>query len=558
VQNPGKNVFVNARYVGIGLFVAAFSQLPILRFFATGHSEFLNFPEFSSYRYYTGLSILNGDLQAIWVVQGFPMAIVQDELLRLLAAIDPGGLGGIHQIEIFARATVCIAYFTIGTLLFCMWASRIWSLNEKVVVSAMTIGMWPLTRDYPLLQAPDYWIFEVPFYLVSTLWVLSLLRKSKLDEFKIPGYGFFCLSGLWSGTAFLQKPSLSGFALLPCVVVLFLADSTLLRRLLRAAITGCCAAIAHWGLFLAYFNLDRHVGWTAYRQYWDWLTRHADTGTSLAASFAELLRWSNFLFLPIAIGAVALFVVTIIAFLEARTTSRGYLKMGIIGYLWLLAIAHTLVIIKRTSGTSVVDAMFLGTFSVPILLSLLSNRAGASMRWGLGVVLVAGCLIYKPALLGKWSQVNDATTLRSIDTVRIEVRRIRRPVILLLPDNRIHPYTVEAFGLYTGELALKGHVFDEHQVPRKMPADWLRQRLFPDTFIINRGQDLQLEAAFRAGFVLMWGEAMNAPRIQDFFPGIDDLLAEPGVAQYQHQIVPGGAITAHLAYLKSVDGPVLH
>jgi len=548
---------MNTRNLGIGFLIVMLFELPISAFFLSGHSEFLNFWEFACYRYYTGLGIINGDLQSIWVVQGFPMAIFQEYLLRLLTKMSPGELGSINQIETFARVTVCAAYVMIGLILLAMWISSRWTSFDKVVVSSATIAIWPLTRDYYLLQAPDYWIYEVPIYLLSTLWALNLLRRYREGSFQCPGIIFFVVSGIWAGIAFLQKPSSAGFALLPCLFALVLSEGSELRKLVGALTVAGSGAFSHWAIFLSYFRFNLRLGQSAYRHYWNWLAHHAETGTSLASSIGELLRWSQFLILPIAIGIATLLVSTAIFFGRRNDGPQGRRYLMLIGYIWLLAIAHALVVLKRPSGTSVVDAMFVSAFSVVLFLVLAPMSIRRVLNWSLGIAVLVACVAYKPAPLGNWPSSGELNVLGSIDRVSAAVHRIHRPLILLLPDNRIHPYTVEAFGLYTGGLALKAHMLDERLVPRKMPSDWLRQRLFPNSFIINRGQDLQLPAAFNAGFILMWGEASSGPRIQDYFPGFDMLTRKPGVVRNDFPIIAGGAVTAHLAYLKNVDTPIL-
>lgn len=530
----------------IALLVALGVLYPLVQFKLSGNSVFLTFWEFACYRYYGGLSNLAGDLQNLWVVQGFPMALLQNAVLSLLQTGSPDSLGSVAQIDLFAWITLALAYGITAAILAWSWLRSNGELLDLATVSLMTLAMWPLTRYYPYLFAPDYWISEVPFYLVSCLWTLSRLHARSLPGSGAPPWLFFPLVGGWMGLAFLQKPSLVAFAALPAVVELLQTDRRWLRRGSAAAVVLLFAAGSHWFFFQAYYRFQFAFGQAAYLHYWNWLIHHPETGTSLL-TFPQLWQAANFLFVPIGLGLVGLAVVTGLAL---HWTGRPVGIRMLPLYLWAGAAGHLAVIMKRPSGTSVVDAMFYGTFILPVLFGLLPDATKRPAFRILGTAVLVASLVYRPVLLGSPPNPGAAGTLAMIESVRTTVEKIGRPVILLLPDNRIHPHTAEAFGLYTGHLNLSANTYDARGLPVRFPPDTLRGRLLPNAFQLGNNEQEKLAAALAAGYVIMWGEATNAPAITDFFPIIGGLGSDPAVTHLVFAILPGDALKTHLAYRK--------
>lgn len=546
------------RNLTVGLACAVFFQVPLVAFYCSGRSLFVDFWESAADHYYSSLEILHGDFGPIFIVQGIPMALLQTQFQHLISHFQPQDVGSVAQIDLFAAVTVWFAYLVIGILLLGMWLSRWWTRLDKSCVSMMAIAIWPLTRDYYFLLAPFYWIYEFPFYLLSTLWALRIIQQYRDGVFRMPGFSVFALSGLWAGVAFLQKPSLTAIAILPSILALVLGRASWLRRSLSASLLLAGAVASHWFVFQLYLEFRHPQAQLAYKNYWTWLTHNPDAGTSLAGSFGELLRGSNFLFVPIVIGLIALVITSVSAIRGTLFAGRSRGSLLLVGFLWLVAFGHTFVVFTRPSGTSMVDAMFFGAFLVPIAVGLAAKPVQARRFALMSCLVVVGCFCYQPAPFGHWTKVDESSTLRAIEAVRIRVRDIHRPVILLLPDNLIHPYTAEAFGLYTGHLNLVADETDERLLPRKQSPSLLRQQLFPDTYLINRGEDAQLAAAFNAGCLIMWGDGPRKPRIQDYFPGFDKMLQSPNLSHEVFVILPGGARNANLAYLKDVPSPTLH
>lgn len=527
---------------------------PLAQFIFSGQSVFLHFWEFACYRYYTGLSNLSGDMQNLWVVQGFPMALVQNQVLRFFLAWSPDAVGSVSQIDQFASITLWIAYVVSALILAWTWVGTRLALQDRLAVTLMTLAMWPLTRYYPYLFAPDYWINEVPFYLGSCIWALAEWRRQADDPPGGSSWFLFPLLGCWMGLAFLQKPSLVAFAALPGVVELGCTRSWL-RRVLGPILIVAFSAGAHWFFFQAYYRFQFVPGKAAYLHYWDWLVHHPETGTSLLTA-PQLFAAANFLFVPIGLGLVGLIAVTGLTAGWASMRSRP--RLLLLAYLWLGAGGHLAVIAKRPSGTSVMDTMFYATFAVPVLLSLFPPAAKRRALIVTALLVLVASVAYKPVLFGRPATIDSKFTLDAIAEVRAAVRQISRPVILLMPDNRIHPHTAEAFGLYTGQLNLRGNTYDAAGLPQRFPPSDLRRRLFPDTFILWSGEKDHLKGAVEAGFVIMWGEAMNAPVIADFYPDITGLMEHPAITHQVYTILPGGVVKAHLAFRHDVPPPALH
>jgi hypothetical protein len=540
--------------VSLALLTVAAVLYPLLHFRLAGHSVFMTFWEFACYRYYGGLSNLAGDLQSLWIVQGFPMALGQNLQLLAFQHFWPTGLGSVAQIDVFAWITLALAYLLIAPVLGWAWLRSRGAQLDLLVVSLMTIAMWPLTRYYPYLLASNYWINEVPLYLISCLWAVR--RREVLGEDAAQRLPLLALAviGALMGLAFLQKPSLVAFAALPAVVELSFARQSWFRRALTVVLIGLAAAASHWLVFHAYYHFAPGHAANAYRQYWNWLIHHPETGTSLL-TYPQLLQAANFLFVPVVLGLLAFVGMTL--FCAGSKTQRSTSNFLVLAFLALGFLGHAAVIAKRPSGTSVVDAMFYGTFIIPVLFALLPGALKKHAAVGLAAVVVLASVAYRPVLFGRPAGQPAGEILTAIGQVRETVAAIGRPVILLLPDNRIHLHTAEGFGLYTGQLNLKPNVYDARGLPTRFPADTLRGRLFPHAFILNIDEQERLARAIDAGFVIMWGEAINAPVIGDYFPAVPPLVDNPAFAHKVFPILPGGVVKTHLAYRQDVPAPVL-
>ena len=533
-------------FVGLGLLAGLLYLAPLGAFLYSGRSLFLTFWEFACYRYYGALSMLHGDFASIWVVQGFPMAIIQTGFAKYFLHHSPDDLGSVAQIDHFATATIVCAYGLGSLAMIGLWVAPCITFGQKIILTAGTLLMWPLTRYYSYLYAPDYWIFEVPLYFFSVAWFMTVIESdANLEPSRKIGWRFTLLAGFWMALCFLQKPSCLAIAALPFLGAVSRARISVVHGLIKAVALLLFTAGFHWLLFLSYYLFSRPAAWSAYKHYWDWLIFHPETGTSLATSFGELLRAGNYLFVPIVIGLLFLVWFGITSF-TSRIANRWNRPIAV--YLVLAALGHGAVIVKRASGTSVIDAMLFCTFLVPVIFSISAVASQRKIGLAYAGLAVVGLLFWNPRLFMIWPKRNEGEVIARIEQIRAEVKGSGRPVVLLLPDNRIYPHTAEAFGLYTGHLNTAVNDYGPDLLPRPFPPTALRQQLFPNTFLYNRGDDENLRVAFDAGYLVIWGEANHAPRIQEVFPGVDHIIARTDVVHKIYDILPNESVRTHVAY----------
>ena len=478
------------------------------------------------------------------------MALIQNGLMHFFQKWTTSAIGSVAQIDQFSWVTLGVAYALIAAIMAVGWLRSRLATIELVFVSLAVVAIWPLTRYYYFLFAPDYWIYEIPFYLVSCFWFLC--RQRSLETSKPAGLGlsFFLLVGFWTGLAFLQKPSIAAYAALPAVLEILYVPRSARQRAVGLLVTLSASAASHWFFFRAYFHFESGIGQTAYRHYWDWLIHHPETGTSLL-TLPQLISSANFLLVPIGLGVTALLAVTGLAVCRSPLLTQP--RLALISFLWVVIAAHLCVIGKRPSGTSVMDLMFYSVFLLPVLFGLFTPT-GRKQAFGIaGSAMILGCITYRPLPFGARGSDQSASILATIERVRLIVDQTDRPVILLLPDNRLHPYTREAFGLYTGQMNQHGHAYDERNLPRPFPPESLRGRLFPSAFMLGKMEQDKLAAAIAAGYLIMWGEASSMPPITEYFPAIASLIANPACEHIRFSILPGDVVIAHIAFRRDIS-----
>jgi hypothetical protein len=129
--------------ITLGLLAGLAYLLPLAAFVGSGRSVFLAFWEFACYRYYGALSLVHHDFDAVWVVQGFPMAILQSWLARYLIDYSPHALGSVAQIDLFATATISCAYGIGCVALVIWWVIPRVSVASKTTLTGVTLLIWP-------------------------------------------------------------------------------------------------------------------------------------------------------------------------------------------------------------------------------------------------------------------------------------------------------------------------------------------------------------------------------------------------------------------------------
>jgi hypothetical protein len=199
-----------------------------------------------------------------------------------------------------------------------------------------------------------------------------------------------------------------------------------------------------------------------------------------------------------------------------------------------MLIGHVLVISLRPSGTSVIDLAIYGTCLIPLGLAI-----GRSARRGYvaAAALVIAAIVVPPVAFLPPPQPLSSMMAR-INEAAAYVRSLKRPVLVVIHDNRAHPLTIEALALYTGQLP-----------PVAGGSSSLRERFLGDTRILSDPRDpRELVAAIMRGDVIMWGSAPGAPAAKTYFPDLK-LLTDDKQAILRTFEIEQGSHTAHIGYL---------
>jgi hypothetical protein len=503
------------------------AAIPYLAFRHSGMGLFEIFWEFASYRYFEAINYFEQTTLPYWVVQGIPMTLIQTVLMKGFLHFDRASLGTPNQIEQFSQATVLIAYILIAIALVVAVNLKRMQNRDAFLLVASVFALFPMTRWYFYFFAPDYWIFELPFAIVSTALAVIALRTTT-DDTPLPPIWLVVLAGCWMALCFTQKPSLAGLGSLAILFRIALPTGRPIGKAFRIALLIPAFLVMHRLIMFA----SNHFSWAqtklASHNYWAFLRGGASTGTSLM-DYVPLLRTLWFLVAPIVLGIVFLVASLILCFVEGQRQRTLIVSTLLAG----LALAHCLVIHTRPSGTSVVDFTIYGAMLIPITIAFLPERT-VYQRLGFAGLLAA-VLVAVPNVLPVPSPQTDF--MARVNEAGDYVRSLGRPVSVIVHDNRAHPLTIEAFALFTGQLQPL-----QPGTPRNLRQQFLRGA---DLLTTND----QIKAAIAAGRTIIWGSAPIAPRIEDVYPSITALEADPRKVERVIDISPG-AHTAHIAYLR--------
>jgi hypothetical protein len=249
-----------------------------------------------------------------WIVQGMPMALVQAAIMRPFLAFDSGHIGTPEQIELFSYVSLLLAYILIGATLAICAVSRRLLMIDAVALGLAVLALFPMTRWYPYLFAPDYWIFELPLAVASTGWGIAVLRSTAPSS-PLPRYWMAAVAGEWVAICFTQKPSLAGLGAFPVLFQLTMPVGRITGKLGRCVVLVGAFLATHTAILLA----------IAVHNYWNWMASSPSVGTSLV-SFHDLLTASGHLPAPILAGTIIMIARTVFAFLDGerrRATVAG-------------------------------------------------------------------------------------------------------------------------------------------------------------------------------------------------------------------------------------------
>ncbi len=384
-----------------------------------------------------------------------------------------------------------------------------------------------MTRWHPFFFAPDYWIFELPFAILSTAWTVTTIRNVN-DDSPVPPFWLVVLAGAWMALCFTQKPSLAGLAALPILLGVALPRHRLVGKAIRLVILTLAFIVVHRLVMLASNKFDLALTETANLNYWAFLSGGASYGTSLL-DFLPLAQSVGFLLSPVALGLAALCIGVAAAFVSGECRKAAIAAVLLFG----IFSAHCMVIRARPSGTSVIDLAIYGAMLVPIAVALLRERrsyvvAGVA---GFALAIAAAWPIYLPA------QIETAGLATKMDEASAYEKQLDRPVSVVIHDNRAHPLTIEALALYTGQL----------QPLRTEVKTSLRDAFLGD--VDRPPTDAAIQAAISSGRTIVWGSAPNVPLVEEIFPSMKAFKANPRLIEKVIVMSPGSH-TAHIAYIK--------
>ena len=508
------------RVVGF-LVSAALYATPVLWVFWANVSLILPQHEFVGYRLYGSLAILWGRPETVYVVQGYPMQIVQHGIVWLL--VDVWGHDPVHTstLDLFTRATLAVCY-GLGTLLLAwIWWSRRYVWSDRLLLSAALVTPWWCWPVQPLWLSPDYWPWSGVYAVASAAWSVYLIRGRQRH-----GWLAVVLCGCWLGLGVSHKLLLGAVGSLPLVVL----AGTLWRTVTISAVsstgvkcygsttvsntvsqrsTRCTPAI----LLLAPLS----AALTVLAVLWAFsLGNIALTWRVLGDLVAILGRSDNgFTASQLGLFSYPFFWAAASAAIFALTVGQAQ-RRWLVPAAILLTVGLLLAAVQRPSMTTYVDVGLFLAALVPI------GSAGVwcpRRRW-----LTLLPLLLVPPLVwwaGSWRILTLPTAQVWSESARVVqgaydyAHGQDRPVTVWMPTwlPPHYPYSIEQIALYHGRLALGPDGNDGA----------LLTRLFPQTRIEFRPDTTSREAVWQAarrGEVIVWGETDQQPLLTDQEPAV--------------------------------------
>jgi hypothetical protein len=223
-----KNYRVGWRAV-LSILAVLAAAIPYMAFRLSGISLLETFWEFACYRYFEAINSFEQTTLPFWVVQGFPMALLQAAMLKAFLYFDMASIGTTDQIERFAQASTLMAYILIASALVIAVNLKRMRPADSLLLIATVLALFPMTRWFNYFFAPEYWVFELPFAVVSGAWTMLVLRETE-DDTAQPALWHVLLAGAWMALCFTQKPSLAGLGGLPIVLSIALPREHLIGK----------------------------------------------------------------------------------------------------------------------------------------------------------------------------------------------------------------------------------------------------------------------------------------------------------------------------------------
>ena len=511
------------RVVGF-LVSAALYATPVLWVFWANVSLILPQHEFVGYRFYGSLAILWGRPETVYVVQGYPMQVIQHLIVWLL--VDVWGHDPVHTstMDLFIRSTL-VACYGLGTLLLLwVWASRRYVWSDRLLLSAALVTPWWCWPVQPLWLSPDYWPWSGVYAVASAAWSVYLLRGRQ-------GYGWpaVVLCGCWIGLGVSHKLLLGAVGSLPLVV---LAGTIWGSAAARMDVPRCGRVGLHDGVDR--LSLKREAG-SRQRPALILLLAPISAGLTMllvlwAFSLGDLaLTWrvlgdlaailgrsdNGFTASQLGLFSYPFFWATAGGAIVALTVGQAQ-RRWLVPAALLMTAGLLLSAVQRPSMTTYADVGLFLLALVPI------GSAGVwcpRRRW-----LTLLPLLLVPPLVwwaGSWRILTLPTAQVWSESARVVqgaydyAHGQDRPVTVWMPTwlPPHYPYSIEQIALYHGRLALGPDGNDGA----------LLTRLFPQTRIEFRPDQTSREAVWQAarrGEVIVWGETDQQPLLTDQEPAV--------------------------------------
>lgn len=492
----------------IPILLIALAAAPIAALFLSGYEYFSFSREFIGYRIGDAVSIMAGESARVRPVQGLPTAIVSKFIVEGLYRIYGPDIASVPVIQLYcALFFAAMAAFIAGGV---VWNWSYLDTREQIGLAVMMlmpfygIGAAPI-----LLAAPDYWIGEYAFLVVSAP---LLARAPTMSETARTDF----LLGAWAAIGIAIK-----ITLFPVGLLMFVARK---GSGLTASRTTAGAIVTYLLLALVYLDFSRT---DAIGLLWNQAAFFLNPNQSH--------QYSGLLETITALPSVAfLGLAALAAGVASRTRTPAHANVALA---WILL--YVILIGARPHQSSTTSAA-LG-FLFIIAVSLPNWRTAA-----LAYTIAAGALI-APLAVGHRSNLQIyaalATNAHDIDPSFAKVRDfVASADIVYVPTNLwVSPTPLQVIG-YNGGLG--GYKFDNNPVGRLDYVEGAKafRLLFPNQIMAwaDAFAKTQVPQAVRAGQSLAWTYGPGAKSAEDdHYSVIRTVCAAPDI-ECSEEPLPNG------------------
>jgi hypothetical protein len=509
---------------------------PWLWVVATPVSLLVSQHEFIGYRYFTSLSVLSGEARHVDIVQGVPMGILQHLIVGVLTGVLGRPSTDISTLETFAQASLALAYLPAAGILAAVWLVPRFTLPDRFLITLVALAPWFAWPPAPLLLAPDYWPFELPYNLASTAWAVSILRAGSAP--RPVGIGRAILAGAWIAVGATLKVSAAAIGALPFIVQLIPSNERPSVRARRALVAAAAALAGSIVIVWIYFLGNWQMTWRAVRAFVRFIRQpggidFASLGQTVADPSTHFLRWS--------LLATALAGLIAVTGPTAPGRMRGRLLVG--GFVALSLAGHVMTLYKRPSSTTSMDFALYALFVIPVIAAI--ARSGyRDARFllcltPLVVLSVTGRYWDFPA---KHPVEAYASARDVIQQVQAYVRDSGRPAVLFAPSSHHLGQVIEQLVLIQGRLGRTA-----------LAPGSLRERVLPRSELLGASADelARLQDRIAQGWLIIWAHQDPLAPTEDTFPALRRLLDDPRatVRSWDHRAI-GVRTTIYVGFLE--------